>query len=242
MTPLLFIVFALAFVILISRAGRAQKKSKHEAFPVTIISPGKTVTVDGYDRERLRKELEAATAQLKPVLALAQNGPAHTERERMTVAITGTLSEPRAQVAIKINSTKNARFVERVAGNTDYLVAARHDTAKARAAAQNGTVVLTEQQLTEYLESGEFPHHQRRYTYSGFNFDESEIVWAETLDPPLRCRLEYADSAGEHSKRTIDVLHPSGIHPNGREYMAAFEDGQLKTFRKDRILKLERKG
>lgn len=163
-----------------------------------------------------------------------------SDKQRMTVAITGALSEPRAQIAIKINSTRNARFVERVFLDTDYLVATRVDTAKARTAAQNGTVILSEQQLAQYLSAGEFPHHQRRHTHSSFNFDESEIQWEDTCDPPIRYRLAYADSEGEYSERIIEVTHLAGKHPNGHEYLAAFDEGELKTFRKDRILELER--
>jgi hypothetical protein len=240
MTLLLLFFFAAALVAVIVKAGGTGRKKGHESFPVTIIRDGKTVTFDGYDTERLEKEIEAATAQARANPTKKQDGL--EDKQRMTVAITGTLREPRAQVAIKINSTKNARFVERVFLDTDFLVAARGDTAKARAAAQNGTIVLTEQQLCEYLKSGEFPHHERKYTHAGFNFDESAIVWGETYHPPVPCRLEYADSAGEYSERTIEVLHPSGKHPNGNEYLAAYEDSQIKTFRKDRILKLERLG
>jgi len=239
MTLILLFFFAVALVAVIVRAAGGPKKG-HEPFPVTIIRGGKTVTFDGYDIERLEKEIESATAQTKKTSSKNEDGLA--DKQRMTVAITGTLRDPRAQIVIKINSTKNARFVEGVLLDTDFLVAARGDTAKARAAAQNGTIVLTEQQLCEYLKSGEFPHHERKYTHGGFNFDESAIVWEETYHPAVPCRLEYADGAGEYSERTIEVLHPSGKHPNGNKYLAAYEAGQIKTFRKDRILKLERLG
>jgi hypothetical protein len=116
------------------------------------------------------------------------------------------------------------------------------DTTKARAAAQNGTIILTEQQLTNFLSTGEFPYHRRRDTHSGLNFDESEIKWEDTCDPCVRYRLAYADSSGEYSERIIEVIHLAGGHPNGYKYLAAFDDGHIKTFRKDRILKLERLG
>jgi hypothetical protein len=234
MIPLLVVLVLVAVVILAVRVGSTRSPKEHNAFPVTIIKGGKRVTFDGYDTERLRREIETATARTKP--KMPEREAAHLNR--MTVAITGDLSQPRAQVAIRINDTKNARFVERVALDTDYLVASRNDTVKARAAAANGTTIITEQQLMECLAAGEFPYHERKHTHAAFNFDESAIVWEETYDPPVGCRLEYADSAGEYSERTVAVLHPLGKHPNGNEYMAAFDNGELKTFRRDRILKL----
>jgi hypothetical protein len=237
MTLLLFLLLAAVLVAVLAKTRNTSAKKGHESFPVTIIRDGKTVTFDGYDTERLEREFAAATPRIHVSPALKNR---EFDIERMTVAITGALQELRAQVAIKINSTKNARFVERVFLDTDYLVAARTDTAKARAAAQNGTIVISEQQLIEYLNAGEFPHHERKQTHSGFNFDESAIVWEETYNPPVPCRLEYADSAGEYIERTVEIIHPSGKHPNGKEYLAAYEEGQIKTFRKDRILKLER--
>lgn len=240
MTVLLFLLVAAAVVALIAKAANAGPQKGHEPFPVTIIRGGKTVTFDGHDSERLEKEIESATAQAKATSTEMRDRLA--DKERMTVAITGTLSEPRAQIAIKINSTRNARFVEGVSLDTDYLVAARMDTTKARAAAQNGTIILTEQQLTNFLSTGEFPYHRRRDTHSGLNFDESEIKWEDTYDPCVRYRLAYADSSGEYSERIIEVIHLAGEHPNGYKYLAAFDDGHIKTFRKDRILKLERLG
>jgi hypothetical protein len=218
-------------------AKKAQKeKTENDYCPVTIIKDGKSVTINGYDRELLKRELTKATAKTK------QNtiDKDEIDSNKLSVAITGKLSLPRNDMIIRINSTKNARFVERVASNTDYLVAARDDTAKARAARANGTTIISEEQLMEYLQKGEFPrgeHKTRKYHANTF---AEEIAWQDTFDPPVEHHLEYVDSVGEYSERTIAVLHLCGKHPNsGYEYMEAYEDGQLKTFRRDRILKLE---
>ena len=56
--------------------------------------------------------------------------------EIINVAITGTLSQPRAKVAELINATENARFVDSVTLNTHYLVCAKADSGKAKKAAR----------------------------------------------------------------------------------------------------------
>lgn len=160
---------------------------------------------------------------------------------RMTVAITGTLSEPRAVIAAKINATTNARFVERVAFDTDFLIAARHDTGKAKAAVVNGTLILSESQLDEYLNVGEFPWHERKSSAShGAGFHISDIVWKEKFPEPVQCRLQYADQQGKFMEMEVAVVFPLGIHPNGHEYVGAYSDGGFKTLRKDRVIRLER--
>jgi hypothetical protein len=239
MIAVLFLVaLAAALGVFLWKIANPASHQETDSFPVTIIRNGKSVTFDGFDKERREREFAAATAQIQT--APVQRKARADSSERMTVAITGALSEPRAQLAIRINSTTNARFVERVFLDTDYLVATRTDTAKAKAAAQNGTIILSEQQLGQYISAGEFPHHQRRHTHSGLNFDESEIQWEDAYDPPIQYRLAYADSDGEYSERIVEVTHLAGKHPNGHEYLGAFDEGQLKTFRRDRILKLER--
>jgi hypothetical protein len=159
----------------------------------------------------------------------------------MTVAITGMLSEPRAMIAAKINATANARFVERVAFDTDFLIAARLDTGKAKAAVVNGTLILSESQLDEYLRAGEFPWHERKSRVSnGAGFHVSDIVWKEKLPEASRCRIQYADQQGELIDMEVTVIFPLGIHPNGHEYVGAYSDGGFKTFRKDKVIRLER--
>jgi hypothetical protein len=159
----------------------------------------------------------------------------------MTVAITGTLGEPRAVIASKINDTTNARFVERVAFDTDFLVAARHDTGKAKAAAINGALIISEAQLDEYLGAGEFPWHERKSSAShGPGFHASDIAWKERFPEPIRCHLQYADQQGDFMEMEVTVIFPLGIHPNGHEYVGAYSDGGFKTFRKDRVIRLER--
>src|ERR1035438_1947822 len=101
--------------------------------------------------------------------------------ERLTVAITGTLSLPREEAAERINATSNARFVTKVAENTDFLVASRFDTVKAHRAAAFGSVVIPEEELMTFLESGSFPKRQHRKSLSGL---WPEINWTRTVDQP----------------------------------------------------------
>ena len=72
------------------------------------------------------------------------------------VAITGTLSMPRKEAAELINSTSNARFHPDVTYDTNYLVAARFDSNKAKKAAQLGVRIITEQEMHGYVAAGRF--------------------------------------------------------------------------------------
>jgi hypothetical protein len=71
-------------------------------------------------------------------------------------------------------------------------------------------------------------------------FKHSQIAWEDTQEPPVLQRMEYADRYGEYSERMVAVRHFKGSHQNGHEYLGAYDDGTFKSFRKDRILKLEK--
>jgi len=63
------------------------------------------------------------------------------------------------------------------------------------------------------------------------------INWSRHYDPRDQYRIEYADKFGEFSERLVE-LACTGTYA-GNEYAGVFEDGQFKTLRADRILKVE---
>jgi hypothetical protein len=162
--------------------------------------------------------------------------PSSSNQHRMTVAITGTLSKPRDEFATRINATSNARFVTNVAGDTDYLVAARFDTVKARNAAIYGSAIITEQDLESFLEQAAFPVRAHRDTHVS---NWPEITWTETVNDPELFLCEYADASGVKSVRYIYITK-RGNNKDGAEYLEAFDGFKMKTYRADRVLSLQR--
>jgi hypothetical protein len=157
----------------------------------------------------------------------------------VTVAITGTLRMKRSDAIYKINET-NAKYSERVWSTTDYLVAASFDTAKALNAAKLGVRVLSEDEFVQMLESGHFKPRAEQNVHPAYNriYEDDEYDWTEQFDPPRPCRLRYKDSRGEITDRQIELSH-KGTAPNGHAYIGAYDIGEFKTFRTDRILELE---
>ena len=154
----------------------------------------------------------------------------------MTVAITGTLSKPREEFATRIDSTSNARFVTKVAGDTDYLVAARFDTAKARKAAIFGATIITEQDLESFLTDGYFPPRAHRDTHVS---NWPEITWTEVVADPYIYLVEYEDAGGDKSIRYVTVTM-RGRNQQGIEYFEAFDGLAKKTFRVDRVISMKK--
>ncbi len=154
----------------------------------------------------------------------------------MTVAITGTLSKPRDEFAMRINATSNARFVTKVAGDTDYLVAARFDTVKARDAAIYGSTIITERDLELFLEQQAFPVRAHRDTHVS---NWPDIIWTDIVENPELFLCEYEDASGLKSIRYISITK-HGRNKEGREYFEAFDGLKMKTYRTDRVLSLKR--
>jgi len=75
---------------------------------------------------------------------------------------------------------------------------------------------------------------------SGGGFRPSEIVWQDKYSQPVPCRIEYADRYGELKEARVALVSESGRHANGHEYVGAFSGGKFKTYRKDRVIRLER--
>jgi hypothetical protein len=152
----------------------------------------------------------------------------------VTVAITGDLSVPREEAIVRVNATDNGRYVSKVAMNTDYLIAVRFDTVKARRAAAFGTVVIDESDFNEYLEANHFPRRRARKEAHGH---WPTIEWIREVDVPVLQYLKYQASNGKVTERFIEITrHGSG--PNGDAIFEAFDGLGVKTFREDRVIKL----
>jgi hypothetical protein len=156
----------------------------------------------------------------------------------LSVAITGTLSVPRKEAAALIDSTSNARFHPDVSYQTNYLVAARFNSGKARKAAQIGVTIITEVELMEYVKAGRFPETNaptRPPHVSNF----PEIDWLVKHSPGLPYYLEYEGSDGVITPRYVMVVS-EGRGDNGQDYIGAFDGEWFKTFRRDRFRTFQR--
>ncbi len=159
---------------------------------------------------------------------------------RIKVAITGKMSKPREEIARLINGCSNAEWVPRVTYDTNYLVASRSDTGKAIHAADIGVAVISESEMMEYIRQGSFPPNQQptRPPRHVPDFKTDEIVWTEIYDPPPFCFLEYCDNDGVVTQRLVRLIK-KGTGSNGYEYLGAMDGDRLKTFRLDRVRKIE---
>ncbi len=154
------------------------------------------------------------------------------------VAITGTLSVPRKEAAVLIDSTSNARFHPDVTYETNYLVAAIFDSGKARKAAKIGVSIITEAEMMGYVRAGRFPENktpERPAHVSNF----PEIVWHKTYPAPTPFYIEYEDGSGVISQRYI-LVTCEGRASNGNDYIGAYDGEWFKTFRRDRFKRIQK--
>ena len=157
----------------------------------------------------------------------------------MKVAITGTLSIPRGEAIKLIESRTNAAFSPHVTYDTNYLVAARFDTNKARRAAEIGVTVISEHDMMEFVEQGAFPANKlpERPKYPHVSHFP-DMTWTEAYEPERIVLLEYQDAEGVVSQRYVAVCC-KGIGSNGVEYIGGYDAERFKIFRVDRIRKME---
>jgi hypothetical protein len=151
----------------------------------------------------------------------------------LSVAITGTLSVPRKEAAALIDSTDNARFHPDVTYQTNYLVAARFDSGKARKAAQIGVAIITEAEMMGYVQAGCFPEANAPTRPPHIN-NFPEIEWPANHGPGIPYYLEYEGKDGVITPRYVLVVN-EGRGSNGQDYIGAFDGEWFKTFRKDRL-------
>lgn len=156
----------------------------------------------------------------------------------LLVSITGTLSIPRKEAADLIDSTSNARFHADVTSQTNYLVATLFGSSKARKAARWGTAIITEAEMMEFVRAGAFPDNRlpdRPPHASNF----PEIQWTQDDGRGFPYFIEYEGSDGVVTQRYI-WLKKEGRATNGQDYIGAYDGVWFKTFRRDRIRRMER--
>jgi hypothetical protein len=156
------------------------------------------------------------------------------------VSITGALSLPRKTIVQMIEHSTSATFSPDVTYDVNYLIASRFDTEKAKHAAKIGVTVISENEMFDFIRTGDFPENSkpvRPHTYPP-NFRDDEIVWSEEITPPSLCFLEYSDNEGAVTQRFV-FLACKGKGSNGKDYWGAFDKERFKTFRVDRVIKLE---
>lgn len=156
----------------------------------------------------------------------------------ISVAITGTLSISRKQAASLIDSTSNARFHPDVSYRSNYLVAARFDSGRARKAAQIGVIIITESEMLQYVKAGRFPDTGTPTRPPHIN-NFPEIKWSLKHDPGLPYFLEYESADGVVTPRYVFVTC-EGRGSNGQDYIGAFDGEWFKTFRRDRLRTYQR--
>lgn len=156
----------------------------------------------------------------------------------LSVAITGTLSVPRKEAAALIDSTSNARFHPDVSYQTNYLVAARFDSGKARKAAQIGVTIITEAEMMGHVKAGRFPETATPTRPPHVN-NFPDIEWSVKQNPGLPYFLEYEGTDGVITPRYVLVVS-EGRGSNGQDYIGAFDGEWFKTFRKDRLRTYQR--
>jgi hypothetical protein len=153
------------------------------------------------------------------------------------VAITGTLSMPRKEAAALIDSTSNARFHAEVTYETNYLVAALFDSGKARKAAKIGVSIITEAEMMEYIQAGRFPDNKTPEKPHHVN-NFPDIVWNKTYQEPIPYYVEYEDGNGIVTQRYI-LVTSEGQASNGNDYIGAYDGEWFKTFRRDRLKRIQ---
>lgn len=156
--------------------------------------------------------------------------------DKLRVAITGTLSQPRKEVASLIDSSANAVYVDSVTFDTHYLVCTKPDSKKARKAARMGTAVISEEELRIYLSSSLFPATElpQKPVHYANNFPE--IFWDSITNEAEYWILGYEDARGNQSIRKIAItgLGHSTHSPDTR-WVGGYDGPQFKTWRRDRI-------
>ena len=159
----------------------------------------------------------------------------------MKVAITGKLeSMERKEAADLINTRSNAEWVKSVTYETNYLVATRFDSGKAKKAADIGVAVISEQEMLKFIEEGQFPEidvperPERTGFAGGDNFN-----WVDVPENERKIvLLDYVDADGVVTEKRLVRIIKKAVAENGREYVGAMFGRRFRTFRRDRILNM----
>ena len=153
------------------------------------------------------------------------------------VSITGTIEgRTRSEVASLIETKTNATFSKSVTYSTNYLVAARFDSGKAKKAAEIGESVISPSEMFEFVDSGWFPENETPEKPAP-SIGDFSIEWQEyTADEQSVVLLDYADADGVVTEQRIVRLYGFGSGSNGKRYIGAYQGRTFKTFREDRVI------
>ena len=147
------------------------------------------------------------------------------------------MSRPRHELVALIESGTNARFSERVTYRTNYLVASRFDTHKAKHAAKLGVRIINEQEMMRFIEQGHFAPAplpvKPPSNWHPIDLDALEYETIEQFTQPHVYYLKYRNSAGEESERFI--LAMERVKGGSHEYLAGYDHECYKTFRLGRV-------
>lgn len=159
----------------------------------------------------------------------------------MKVAITGKLeSMERKEAADLINTRTNAEWVKSVTYETNYLVATRFDSGKAKKAAEIGVAVISEQEMLKFIEGGHFPEidaPELRESIRAAGGDH--LNWVDVPEDEQKLvLLDYVDADGVVTEERLVQIIKKATAPNGREYIGAMFGRTFRTFRQDRILNM----
>ena len=162
----------------------------------------------------------------------------------MKIAITETLEGITRKEAIALLETTGAVFTEKVTYDTNYLVASILNSNKAKRAREIGVTVITQSEFEDHIEAGEFPDNK---TPSRPKSSFPEIPWKRLgPDGQFDALISYHDQYGEVTDRKITVVAKGERTSKSayvREYWQAIdhtEGGQTRTFRKDRVLSVQK--
>ena len=123
---------------------------------------------------------------------------------------------------------------------TNYLVAARFDTNKAKRAAKIGVKVITEAGSMSFIERGVPSTSSNKTEIRLAPTGSGNAIHYETIEQfpePRVYYLKYEGSTGVISERFI--LAVDRVKGGSHEYLGGFDHGTQKTFRYDRILEME---
>jgi hypothetical protein len=125
-----------------------------------------------------------------------------------------------------------------VSYQTNYLVAGRFDSGKARKAAEIGVAIISEAEMMAYVNAGRFTENDTPTRPPHIN-NFPNVRWTKEHWPGLPYYIEYESSYGVVTPRYV-LVTCEGRGDNGQDYVGAFDGDWFKTFRRDRMRKYER--
>lgn len=160
------------------------------------------------------------------------------------ISITGALVGYTRQEAADMIASAMAEFSPGVNHATDYLVATKLDTSKARKAQSIGVRIITQGEFEEFVAAGSFPVRADTNKPKGSMFNSPpELDWHPVpLEDRRIFNFEYCDADGVITQRVITplaVASYTSVKGLRNAYLKATdhsENQEVRTFRADRII------